>query len=48
MIKFKEICKKDKKIPLKRYLEIQNIIEYNRIDCKVLKEIYNLLQKNYD
>jgi len=48
MLKFKEICKKDKKIPLKRYLEIQNIIEYNKTDCKVLKEIYNLLQKNYD
>lgn len=48
MIKFKEICKKDKKIPLKRYLEIQNIIEYNRIDCKVLQEIYFVLKKNYD
>ena len=38
MIKFKEICKKNKKIPLKRCLIIKQIIEYNEIDCKVLKE----------
>lgn len=47
MIKFKEICKKNKKIPLKRYLIIKQIIEYNEIDCKVLKEIYFLLKNNY-
>ena len=48
MIKFKEICKKNKKIPLKRYLIIKEIIEYNEIDCKVLKEIYFLLKNNYN
>ena len=48
MIKFKEICKKTKKIPLKRYLEIKDIIDYNHIDCKVLQEIYSLLKKHYD
>ena len=48
MIKFKEICKKTKKIPLKRYLEIKEIIYYNRVDCRVLQEIYFLLKKNYD
>jgi len=48
MIKFKEICKKNKKIPLKRYLIIKQTIEYNEIDCKVLKEIYFLLKNNYN
>ena len=48
MIKFKEICKRNKKIPIKRFLEIKEIIHYNRIDCKVLQEIYFLLKKNYD
>tara|TARA_Y100001935_G_scaffold255363_2_gene267963 strand:+ start:3464 stop:5101 length:1638 start_codon:yes stop_codon:yes gene_type:complete len=48
MIKFKGICKKSKNIPLKRYLEIKEIIDYNRVDCKVLQEIYFLLKKNYD
>tara|TARA_Y100000996_G_scaffold97928_1_gene70368 strand:+ start:6135 stop:7775 length:1641 start_codon:yes stop_codon:yes gene_type:complete len=47
MIKFKEICKNPKKIPLKRYLEIKDIIYYNQIDCKVLQDIYFLLKKNY-
>ena len=49
MIRFKEICKNNKKnIPIKRYIEISNIIEYNRIDCQVLKEIIYLLRKNYN
>jgi len=49
MIRFKEICKNNKKnIPIKRYIEISNIIEYNRIDCQVLKEIIDLLRKNYN
>ena len=47
MIKFKEICMKNKKIPLKRYLVISDIINYNRIDCRVLQEIHGLLVKNY-
>lgn len=47
MIKFKEICMKNKKIPLKRYIIIKEIIDYNRIDCKVLQEIHELLVKNY-
>lgn len=48
MIIFKNICKKSKKIPIKRYLEIKEIIHYNKIDCKVLQEIYFLLKKHYD
>lgn len=48
MIQFKDVCIKNKKnIPIKRYVEISNIIEYNRIDCQVLKEIIELLRKNY-
>lgn len=48
MIQFKESCKqKNKKIPLKRYIEISEIIEYNRIDCQVLYEIVELLRKKY-
>ena len=48
MIKFKEICKRNKKIPLKRYLEIKEIVYYNQVDCEVLQEIYFLLKRNYD
>lgn len=48
MIEFKELCKKNtKKIPLKRYIEISEIIEYNRIDCQVLYEIVELLREKY-
>ena len=48
MIQFKEICKgHSKRIPLKRYSEISDIIEYNRIDCQVLYEIVDLLRKKY-
>ena len=48
MIEFKELCKNNnKKIPLKRYLEITDIIEYNRIDCQVLYEIVELLREKY-
>lgn len=49
MIKFKEICKKNenKNIPIKRYIEIKEIINYNRIDCKVLQDIYFLLKNKY-
>ena len=48
MIKFKEICKNNnKKIPIQRFLEIKNIIEYNRIDCQVLYEIVQLLREKY-
>ena len=49
MILFKEFCKKNKKnIPIKRYVEISNIIEYNKIDCQVLKEIIDLLREKYN
>ena len=48
MIKFKEICKREKNIPLKRFIEIKEKIDYNKVDCKVLKDIYDLLKKNYD
>ena len=41
------VLKKKKNIPIKRYVEISNIIEYNRIDCQVLKEIIELLRENY-
>jgi len=47
MIRFKDICLNKKKIPLKRYLEIDDIIEYNRIDCQVLYEIVELLREKY-
>ena len=48
MIQFKDLCiKNTKNIPIKRYVEISNIIEYNRIDCQVLKEIIELLRVNY-
>ena len=47
MIKFKEICIKNKKIPIKRYVKIKEIVEYNQIDCKVLKEIHEFLLKKY-
>ena len=48
MIQFKEICKShNRKIPLKRYLEINEIIKYNRIDCQVLYEIVELLREKY-
>ena len=48
MIKFKELClKKDKNIPLKRYKEIAEIIEYNKMDCVILMEILQYLRKKY-
>jgi len=48
MIKFKEICEKNNKnIPLKRFIEIDEIIEYNRIDCQVLFEIVEVLRNKY-
>lgn len=48
MIQFKKICiDHDKKIPIKRYIEIKEIINYNYIDCKVLKEIVDLLRSIY-
>jgi hypothetical protein len=48
MIEYKELCKNNnKKIPLKRYIEISDIIDYNRIDCQVLYEIVELLREKY-
>ena len=48
MIRFKEIClKKDKNIPLKRYNEISEIIQYNKMDCVILKEILEYLRYKY-
>ena len=48
MIKFKEIClEKDKNIPLKRYIEVSEIIEYNKMDCVILMEILYYLRKKY-
>ena len=48
MILFKEIClHHNKKIPLKRYKKIKEIIDYNRIDCQVLYEIIELLRNKY-
>lgn len=48
MIQFKEICLNHaKNIPLKRYLKIHKIIEYNQIDCQVLYEIVELLRETY-
>ena len=49
MIQFKKYCirKGSKKIPIKRYKEIKEIVEYNQIDCQVLLEIISLLKKIY-
>ena len=48
MIRFKEIClERNKNIPLKRYNEISEIIEYNMIDCRVLFDIVEVLRKIY-
>ena len=48
MIKFKELClQKDKDIPLKRYNEIAEIIEYNKMDCVILMEILCFLREKY-
>ena len=48
MIRFKEICiHHNRLIPLKRYVEVKEIIEYNRIDCQVLYEIVDLLRNKY-
>jgi hypothetical protein len=48
MIQFKELCQNhNRRIPLKRYLEIKDIINYNRIDCQVLYEIVELLREKY-
>ena len=48
MIQFKEICKNNnKQIPLKRYIEIKNIVDYNFVDCRVLYEIVELLREKY-
>ncbi len=48
MIYFKKLCIEHKKnIPLKRYLEINKILNYNQKDCQVLYEIVTLLKKKY-
>ena len=48
MIKFKEISlEKDKNIPLKRYIEVAEIIEYNKMDCVIRMEILYYLRKKY-
>jgi len=39
--------KKDKNIPLKRYKEVAEIIEYNKMDCVILMEILQYLRKKY-
>ena len=38
---------KDKNIPLKRYNEISEIIEYNKMDCVILMEILEYLRHKY-
>lgn len=48
MIKFKEYCiNHNKKIPIKRFLEVEKIVNYNHIDCQVLYEIFELLKEKY-
>jgi len=48
MIRFKEYCtSKKENIPIKRYIEVKGIIDYNRIDCQVLYEIVELLRNKY-
>ena len=48
MIRFKDLCiHHNRLIPLKRYVEVKEIIEYNRIDCQVLYEIVDLLRNKY-
>ena len=49
MILFKDICEKNsgKNIPIKRYTEISEIVEYNKIDCIVLMEILQFLRERF-
>ena len=48
MIRFKELClMKDKNIPIKRYNDIAEIIEYNKMDCVILMEILCYLREKY-
>ena len=48
MIKFKDICiNHNHNFPLKRYVKIKEIIDYNKIDCQVLYEIVELLRNKY-
>ena len=35
------------KIPIKRYNEIAEIIEYNKMDCVILMEILQYLRSKY-
>ena len=49
MIRFKQICElnEGKKLPLKRYTDIKEIVNYNKIDCLVLTEILQFLREKY-
>ena len=48
MIKFKQVClENDHNIPIKRYNEITEIIEYNKMDCVILMEILQYLRSKY-
>ena len=48
MIIFNHLYKKDKNIPLKRYLEVSEIIEYDHYRLPmILFEIVELLREKY-
>jgi len=48
MIKFKQVClENSQNIPIKRYNEIAEIIEYNKMDCVILMEILQYLRSKY-
>lgn len=49
MVRFKQILNYNmgKNVPIKRYVEIGEIVNYNKVDCVVLAEIIQFLREKY-